>query len=59
MDTLTVDLSQIPAGIFNKISYIPLVDNHYDILDLANSCKTIPYEIMTSIGSRVKRVYIQ
>ena len=59
MDTLTVDLSQIPSGKFNKLSYIPLIDNHYSILDLAKSCKTIPYEIMTSIGSRVKRVYIQ
>jgi len=59
MDTLTVDLSQIPSGKFNKLSYIPLIDNYYSILDLAKSCKTIPYEIMTSIGSRVKRVYIQ
>ena len=59
MDTLTVDLSSIPSGKLDKLSYIPLIDDHYNILDVANNCNTIPYEIMTSIGSRVKRVYIQ
>jgi alanine racemase len=27
--------------------------------EIANKAKTIPYEIMTNISSRVKRVYIK
>jgi len=26
--------------------------------DLARLCKTVPYEIMTSVGNRVKRVLV-
>ena len=32
---------------------------HLPIEQLASWAETIPYEILTSIGQRVKRVYIQ
>lgn len=31
----------------------------YPVTHLANQCQTIPYEILTSVSSRVRRVYIK
>ena len=58
MDTIIVDLSKIPQSILDKINHIPLIDDSYDISDLAKDCGTIPYEILTSFGKRIKKVYV-
>ena len=34
-------------------------DAEHDINDIAQACQTIPYEIMTRVSQRVKRVYYQ
>ena len=59
MDTIIVDLSIIPNQVLNKINHIPLIDNEYSIKDMAKDCSTIPYEIITSFGKRLKKVYIK
>jgi len=57
MDTIVVDLSEIPNEIINKLNHIPIIDSNYSIKEMAKDCSTVPYEIMTSFGSRIKRVY--
>ena len=57
MDTIVVDLSEIPSKKINELIHIPIIDHNYGIKEMARDCSTIPYEIMTSFGSRIKRVY--
>jgi alanine racemase len=38
---------------------VEVIGEHISIIDLAESAHTIPYEILTSIGSRVKRIYFE
>ena len=38
-------------------SKIEIIGSHQSIDDLAKDAKTIPYEILTSLGARYKRVY--
>lgn len=38
---------------------VVIFDAEHSINDIAKACQTIPYEIMTSISQRVKRVYYQ
>ena len=59
MDTIVVDLSLIPNKLLDEINHIPLIDDNYSIKNMAKDCSTIPYEIMTSFGKRLKRVYIK
>ena len=58
MDTLTVDFSQIPSSILSNARFIPLIDDNYEVSDLAKDCNTISYEILTSFSKRIQRVYI-
>ena len=57
MDTIVVDLTEIPSEIINKLNHIPIIDSNYTLKEMAKDCSTVPYEIMTSFGSRIKRVY--
>lgn len=56
MDMLMIDLGNLPAKegdeviIFNSISKLE---------DFANYSQTIPYEVLTSISRRVKRIYVK
>ena len=50
--------NHITQSILDTINHIPLIDNSYDISDLAEDCGTIPYEILTSFGNRIKKVYV-
>ena len=38
---------------------VVIFDAEHDIEDIAKACQTIPYEIMTRVSQRVKRVYYQ
>ncbi len=56
MDSAMIDVSKIDAKLNDEV-YI--WDNKIQSLDdVAKSCKTINYEIMTSISDRVKRIFI-
>ena len=56
MDSLTIDITKSKHNL--KVGmYIDLINDVYGIEYFANECKTISNEIITSIGSRVKRVY--
>ena len=58
MDTVIIDLTKIPEKTLNNINHVPIIDENYSISEMARDCSTIPYEIMTSFSSRLKRVYI-
>ena len=57
MDSLTIDITNSQHNL--KVGdYIDLINNRYGIETFANQCNTISNEIITSIGSRVKRIYV-
>ena len=54
MDMTFVDVTDIPCQPGDSVE---LFGEHITIKELAEKAQTITYEILTSIGSRVKRVY--
>ena len=56
MDMCMLDLTDIEAA---EGDTVVIFDAEHDINDIAKACKTIPYEIMTRVSQRVKRVYYQ
>ena len=56
MDLCMIDLSNIPGARpgDDVIAFSP----EWSIYKLANSLNTIPYEIMTNLSSRIKRIYL-
>lgn len=57
MDMLMVDVSHIPE--VKEGDEAEAFGKHIPIEDLAAQCNTIAYEILTGIGQRVKRVYVE
>ena len=59
MDTIMVDITDIPGANYN--SEVVLIGNQgkerITAQDIAEKTGTIPYEVLTSIGPRVTRVY--
>ena len=56
MDSLTIDISA-NSMIIKKGVYMELINYRNDIEKIAKECNTISKEILTSISSRVKRIY--
>ena len=57
MDSLTIDITKTKFKL--KVGmYVDLINKDFGIEYFAKSCKTISNEILTSIGSRVKRIYV-
>ena len=56
MDSLTIDISG-NSKIIKKGIYMELINYKNDIEKIAKECNTISNEILTSISSRVKRIY--
>ena len=56
MDTFTVDISKSSHDL-NIGMYLDIINDEHKIDKFAKLCKTIPNEIMTSIGKRVCRKY--
>ena len=56
MDSITIDISKYKKTIKKGI-YMELINYEYDIEKLAKICGTISNEVLTSISSRVKRIY--
>ena len=57
MDSLVIDVSHIPETKLANISQVCLLGAHYTAADMACDVSTISYEILTSLGTRPKRVY--
>ena len=56
MDACMIDITGIDAGVGDSVV---VFGNVPSIEDMAEKLETIPYEILTGISSRVKRVYIK
>lgn len=56
MDMCMLDLTDIEA---HEGDTVVVFDGEHSINDIAKACMTIPYEIMTRVSQRVKRVYYQ
>ena len=56
MDMCMLDLTDVEA---EEGDTVVVFDAEHDINDIAKACQTIPYEIMTRVSQRVKRVYYQ
>ena len=57
MDSFTIDITNSKHNLRVGM-YIEIINNKYDIENFANKSGTISNEILTSIGSRVKRLYV-
>ena len=55
MDVTMVDVSHISAQEGDEVI---VFDSNHSIIDFANSCDTIAYEVLTGIPQRVKRIIV-
>ena len=58
MDLITVDLTKFKKIKVTEKDYIELINSKNNIDYLSKIIKTIPYEILTSLGNRYQRRYI-
>jgi alanine racemase len=58
MDTVTVDVSSVPAATLVPGALFDLIDEVADVNVLAEQAGTNAYEILTSLGARYRRVYL-
>ena len=57
MDMTMVDITEIPSC--NRESEVIVFGENPTVIDVATLANTIPYEILTGVSSRVKRIYFQ
>lgn len=58
MDSITVDISELESSSFGAGSRIEVIGAHQSIDDLAEASGTIGYEILTALGHRYERNYL-
>ncbi len=58
MDLITVDLTKFKKQGVSEKDYVELINSSNSIDYLSKIIKTIPYEILTSLGNRYQRRYI-
>jgi len=59
MDLCVIDLSELSEPDFNMISELEILNNSYTINHMAKDAGTIPYEILTNLGHRFKRIILE
>ena len=57
MDTTILDITDLPHNLIIKLKFFPVLSKEFGINELAEQCDTLPYEIMTTFGKRVRRIY--
>ena len=58
MDLITIDVTDLPAGLAVVGAPVELIGPHVSVDDLADVAGTIGYEILTSLGRRYARRYL-
>ncbi len=58
MDLITIDVSGIPEKFARRGAWAELAGGHNKVDDLARRAGTIGYEVLTSLGKRYERVYV-
>lgn len=56
MDMCMIDITDINA---NENDEVIVFGDNYSIIEVAKNAETIPYEVLTNVSRRVKRVYFQ
>ena len=59
MDMLTCNLSDLPIEDFSVGTMGSLLNAYYTADDMGRDSGTIGYEILTSLGQRYHRIYIE
>lgn len=54
MDACMIDVTDVPCSVGD---HVEIFGSHVPVQELADTLDTIPYEILTSVSPRVKRVY--
>jgi len=57
MDMVMIDVTDVPG--VKEGDSVEIFGKHLPVQQVAAWCDTIPYEIMTSINQRVKRIYVE
>ena len=57
MDLLAIDVTDVPPTFARRGARAELIGDHVTVDDMARWAGTIPYEILTSLGSRYSRLY--
>ena len=58
MDLITVDVTTLPENAVRPGDPAIILDRHHDVDSLASEAGTIGYEILTALGARYRRRYI-
>ncbi len=58
MDLITLDVTDLPPGLAERGSWVEILGEHASVDDLAIQAGTIGYEVLTSLGHRAQRIYI-
>ncbi|MFT2215626.1 alanine racemase [Rhizobium giardinii] len=59
MDSLSIDVTSLPANTLSLGSQVELIGPHQSLEQIADAADTISYEILTRLGQRYRRNYIQ
>jgi len=59
MDLSTFDVSNVPEHVIRAEPYIDVISPEHSVDAVARDAGTIGYEILTSLGSRYQRVYVE
>ncbi|MGG2477076.1 alanine racemase, partial [Rhizobium sp. BR5] len=59
MDSIILDISALPEGTLTQGSLVQMIGPEQTLEDIAGDAGTIAYEILTGLGHRYRRAYIQ
>ena len=59
MDSIILDISALPEGTLTQGSFVQMIGPEQTLVDIADDAGTIAYEILTGLGRRYRRTYIQ
>lgn len=59
MDSLAIDISDLPDGLLAEGGFVELIGPCQSLEAMADAVGTIPYEILTGLGRRHERLYVQ
>lgn len=58
MDSMAIDVTDLAADALAEGGYVQLIGPDADLAAVARQAETIPYEILTGLGRRLQRVYV-
>lgn len=58
MDLLTADVTGVPDGLLQVGGWAEIIGPHRDVDQVAKEAGTIGYEVLTRLGSRYHRLYL-